>query len=119
MVAVGAASGAGPRVTLAVRAKPAGSDRIVVTGRVTPTPRVARIEVQANGSRGWRHFVGGPLNHGAFTASGGEQTNAYAAQLGSEIDAASRAPVNPSKGAGGTLGSGGIGGPPATPVPHC
>jgi hypothetical protein len=45
--------------------------------------------------------------------------NAHAAQLGSEIDAASRAPVNPTKGAGGTLGSSGIGGPPATPVPHC
>jgi hypothetical protein len=45
--------------------------------------------------------------------------NAHAAQLGSEIDAAERAPVNPTKGAGGVLGSGGIGGPPATPVPHC
>ena len=45
--------------------------------------------------------------------------NAHAAQLGSEIDAAARAPVNPTLGAGGVLGSGGIGGPPATPVPHC
>jgi len=45
--------------------------------------------------------------------------NAHAAQLGSEIDADKRAPVNPTLGAGGILGSGGIGGPPATPVPHC
>jgi hypothetical protein len=45
--------------------------------------------------------------------------NAYAAKLGSEIDAAARAPVNPTLGAGGHLGSGGIGGPTATPVPTC
>jgi hypothetical protein len=45
--------------------------------------------------------------------------NAHAAQLGAGIDAAARAPVNPTKGAGGVLGSGGIGGPAATPVPHC
>jgi hypothetical protein len=48
--------------------------------------------------------------------------NAHAAQLGSEINAAARAPVNPTKGSGqpgAILGSGGVGGPPATPVPHC
>jgi hypothetical protein len=45
--------------------------------------------------------------------------NAHAAQLGAEIDAASRAPVNPTKGAGGILGKGGIGGPSATPVAAC
>jgi hypothetical protein len=48
--------------------------------------------------------------------------NAHAAQLGSEIDAASRAPVNPTKGAGGPgaiLGKGGVGGPPAAPVSSC
>jgi hypothetical protein len=45
--------------------------------------------------------------------------NAYAAQLGSEIDAAKRAPVNPTKGAGGILGSGGVGGPAAVPVANC
>jgi hypothetical protein len=45
--------------------------------------------------------------------------NAHAAQLGAEIDAAARAPVNATKGAAGVLGSGGIGGPTATPVPHC
>jgi hypothetical protein len=45
--------------------------------------------------------------------------NAHAEELGSEIDAAARAPVNPTLGAGGTLGSGGIGGPTATPVAHC
>jgi hypothetical protein len=45
-----------------------------------------------------------------------------AAKLGSEIDAAARAPVNPTLGAGGPgaiLGSGGVGGEPAAPVPHC
>jgi Peptidase family M28 len=45
--------------------------------------------------------------------------NAHAAKLGSEINAAARAPVNPTKGAGGTLGSEGIGGPAATPVAQC
>jgi hypothetical protein len=45
--------------------------------------------------------------------------NAHAEQLGSEIDPAKRAPVNPTKGAGGILGSGGVGGPAATPVASC
>jgi PA domain/Peptidase family M28 len=45
--------------------------------------------------------------------------NANAAKLGSEINAAARAPVNPTLGAGGKLGSGGIGGPAATPVAQC
>jgi hypothetical protein len=46
--------------------------------------------------------------------------NAHAAQLGSEIDAAARAPVNPTLGAGGSvLGSGGVGGPAAVPVASC
>jgi hypothetical protein len=66
MIAAAGASAAGSQVTLTARAKPPGSDRIVVTGRLTPAPWVARVEVQANGSRGWRHFVGGPLKGGAF-----------------------------------------------------
>ncbi len=45
--------------------------------------------------------------------------NAHAAQLGGEIDPAARAPVNPTLGAGGSLGSGGVGGPAATPVASC
>jgi hypothetical protein len=45
--------------------------------------------------------------------------NSLAAQHGSEIDPAERAPNNPTLGAGGPLGSGGIGGPAATPVPQC
>jgi hypothetical protein len=50
--------------------------------------------------------------------------NALAAQRGAELEtsgkAAQRAPVNPTLGAvGGTLGEGGVGGPPATPVASC
>jgi hypothetical protein len=45
--------------------------------------------------------------------------NAHAEQLGSEINAAEREPVNPTLGAGGVLGKGGEGGPPATPVGQC
>ena len=46
--------------------------------------------------------------------------NAHAAQLGSEIDAAERAPSNPTLGSPkGTLGGGGVGGPAATPVAAC
>jgi hypothetical protein len=46
--------------------------------------------------------------------------NAKAAKLGTEIDAAARAPSNPTLGApGGTLGAKGVGGPPATPVASC
>ena len=45
--------------------------------------------------------------------------NAHAAELGAKINAAARAPYNPTLGAGGSLGSGGIGGPAATPVSHC
>ena len=45
--------------------------------------------------------------------------NALAAQHGSEINAAQRAPTNPTLGSGGSLGSGGVGGPPATPVAQC
>jgi hypothetical protein len=50
--------------------------------------------------------------------------NALAAQRGAELEAsgkaAQRAPVNPTLGAvGGTLGEGGVGGQPATPVASC
>jgi hypothetical protein len=46
--------------------------------------------------------------------------NAHAAQLGSEINAAERAPSNPTLGSPkGTLGEGGVGGPAATPVAAC
>jgi hypothetical protein len=45
--------------------------------------------------------------------------NSLAAQHGAEIDPAERAPNNPTLGAGGPLGSGGEGGPPATPVSQC
>jgi hypothetical protein len=45
--------------------------------------------------------------------------NTLAAQHGTEINAAQRAPNNPTLGAGGPLGSGGVGGPPATPVSEC
>jgi hypothetical protein len=63
------ASAAASHVSLAVRVKPAGSDRIVATGKVTPAPRVARIELQAHRRQGWRRFSGGRLNHGAFKIS--------------------------------------------------
>jgi hypothetical protein len=45
--------------------------------------------------------------------------NTLAAQHGTEINAAQRAPNNPTLGAGGPLGSGGVGGQPATPVSKC
>jgi hypothetical protein len=45
--------------------------------------------------------------------------NSLAAQHGAEIDPAERAPNSPTLGAGGSLGSGGVGGPPATPVAQC
>jgi hypothetical protein len=56
---------------------------------------------------------------GAIPAGLLKAENAHAAQLGAEIDADARAPVNPTLGAGGSLGSGGVGGPAATPVAHC
>lgn len=46
--------------------------------------------------------------------------NTLAAQHGTEIEAAKRAPTNPTLGSpGGTLGEHGVGGPPATPVAQC
>lgn len=45
--------------------------------------------------------------------------NTLAAQHGSEINAAKRAPTNPTLGSGGPLGEGGVGGPPAIPVAQC
>jgi hypothetical protein len=45
--------------------------------------------------------------------------NSVATQHGTEIDPAERAPNNPTLGAGGPLGSGGVGGPAATPVAQC
>ena len=64
-----AAAAAGTHVSLAVRAKPPGSDRILLTGRVTPAPRTARVEVQAQRPQGWRKLAGGPVAHGAFKFS--------------------------------------------------
>jgi hypothetical protein len=64
------ASAAGHEVSLTVRAKPAGSDRILATGRVTPAPRVGRVEVQSRRPSGWRKLVAGRLKHGgAFKLS--------------------------------------------------
>jgi hypothetical protein len=63
--AAGAAA-AGTHVSLTVRAKPPASDRILATGRVTPAPRIARVEVQRKRATGWRRFVAGRLNHGVF-----------------------------------------------------
>lgn len=45
--------------------------------------------------------------------------NTLAAQHGTEINPAERAPNNPTLGAGGPLGTGGEGGPPAIPVAGC
>jgi hypothetical protein len=66
MALAAGAFAAGSQVSLTVRAKPAGSDRILATGRVAPAPRVARVELQAKRPQGWRRLVGGRLNHGAF-----------------------------------------------------
>jgi hypothetical protein len=60
------AAAAGTHVSLTVRVKPPGSDRILATGKVTPAPRTARVEVQAHGPQGWRKFAGGRVTHGAF-----------------------------------------------------
>jgi hypothetical protein len=45
--------------------------------------------------------------------------NTLAAENGAKINAAQRAPTNPTLGSGGSLGSGGVGGPAATPVAQC
>jgi len=45
--------------------------------------------------------------------------NNHAEELGAEVNAAEREPVNPTLGAGGVLGEGGEGGPNATPVASC
>ncbi|MBS1844847.1 MAG: hypothetical protein JST53_10565 [Actinobacteria bacterium] len=63
------ASAAATQVSLSARVKPAGSDRVLVMGRVTPAPRAARVEVQAKRAGGWRRFVSGRLRHGAFKLS--------------------------------------------------
>jgi hypothetical protein len=68
VLAVGA-SAAGTKVTLAARVKPAGGERILATGKVTPAPRSARLEVQAKRSQGWRRLAVGPVRHGAYKLS--------------------------------------------------
>jgi hypothetical protein len=45
--------------------------------------------------------------------------NAGAEALAAGVDADKRAPVNPTLGAGGVLGSGGVGGPAAVPAATC
>ena len=61
---------AGHKVSLAVRVKPAGSDRILATGKVTPVPRGARVEIQAHRPQGWRKLAGARLGHaGTFKLS--------------------------------------------------
>jgi hypothetical protein len=65
----GGASAAGRHVSLAVRVKPVGSERILATGKVTPAPRIGRVEIQAMSVHGWRTLAGGPLAHGAFKVS--------------------------------------------------
>jgi hypothetical protein len=74
-VAIGAATllacaagalAAGTHVSLTARAKPPGSDRILATGKVTPAPRIARVEVQWKRATRWHRLVAGRLNHGAF-----------------------------------------------------
>jgi len=69
VASVAGASAAAPHVSLSVRAKPPGSDRVLATGRVMPAPRIARVEVQVKGPRGWGRFVSGRLSHGAFKLS--------------------------------------------------
>jgi hypothetical protein len=64
LVPVAGASAATHKVSLAVRVKPAGSDRILATGKVTPAPQSARIEIQVHRSQGWRKLAGGRLGHG-------------------------------------------------------
>jgi hypothetical protein len=69
LVLVGGASAAATKVSLAVQVKPAGSDRILLTGKVTPAPRSARVEIQVHRPQEWRKLAGGRLKHGAFKIS--------------------------------------------------
>jgi hypothetical protein len=72
LLLVGGASASGRghvHVAFAVRVKPAGSDRVLATGKVTPAPRIARVEVQRRRPWGWRRLVGGRVNRGAFKLS--------------------------------------------------
>jgi hypothetical protein len=69
LVLVGGASAASTKVSLTVRVKPAGSDRILLTGKVTPAPRSGRVVIQVHRSKGWPKLAGGPLKHGAFKIS--------------------------------------------------
>jgi hypothetical protein len=133
--AAGGASAAGHLVSLSVRVQPSGSSRILINGRVMPAPRNGRIEVQVHRSQGWEKFVGGRLRRGGGFRLSREGTGELALRvrvlqgkrlLGTSkvrrIEVKAGAPNDGSAGApsaGGSLGSGGIGGPPATPVPHC
>jgi hypothetical protein len=124
------ASAAQHKVSLTVRVKPAGSGRILATGRVTPTPRVARVELQAHRTRGWRKLAGGRLDRGAFKVSAHAigplvlRVRAFQGKrlLGvsavREVGVKQRAPGSGSPGQGGATGAPAAGGNgPPTPPP--
>ncbi len=132
LVPASGASAAPTHVSLSVRVKPAGSDRILATGKVTPAPRAARVEVQAKRPAGWRPFVAGPLKHGSFklthraTGTLTLRARAFAGKrlLGvspvRKVSAKGASTGTPGQGAPGTGGgSGGLpsGGGPATGPP--
>jgi hypothetical protein len=136
-----AAAGSHPRavkVTLDVQAKPTGSDRIVITGKVTPAPTTGSVYVQERRSAGWVKCVTGPLRHGSFkfavTEDGGRQPirlRALAIVRGRQIGASPVRSVRiaprdsgspPSGGSGGGTSpgapaSGGGATPPVAPAP--
>ncbi|MFT3866353.1 MAG: hypothetical protein QM729_18995 [Solirubrobacterales bacterium] len=70
--------GAAPKVTLVVRTRPAGSDRLVATGRAIPAPAKGSVVVQLRRAGAWRRLARGPLTRGAFklrARPGGDATS--------------------------------------------
>jgi hypothetical protein len=133
LACAGGATASASRVSLSVVTRPAGSDRIVATGRVKPAPRVARVEVQAKRPGGWRRIVAGAVRRGAFKltrrATGTLTLRARAFQghrlLGvspvrrvTVIGAAKPAPGGPGGGTGAGAGSPAAGGGGTAPPPE-
>jgi hypothetical protein len=115
--------------------KPAGSDRVLLVGRVTPAPRIARVEIETRRRKGWGHLVGGRLMRGgAFKVSthasgtltvralvfkGRRRLGVSAVRtfhLGERAPAGPRAEGSPSA-SGGPAGGSGTGGGPTPPRP--
>jgi hypothetical protein len=55
-----------PKVSLAVRVQPAGSDHVVAEGKVTPTPAKGSVALQERHAGSWRRLAGGSLRGSSF-----------------------------------------------------